>query len=167
MGDKSRYALFQEMIGELDEAFNLVNQYDSMLHDYNGVILYQAESQLIKLIGNFPGISAAECARILKKSLSACSQLIKKLRKKEWIAQERNELNNRVYNLYLTDSGKEIYRNHKKFEEKCYRRTYKLLHSFTEEEFRTFLKIQEAINIGFRKDIEDGKGLILDSKQQK
>lgn len=167
MGNKSRYALFHDMIRELDEAFDLVGQYDAMLHDYNGVILYQAESQLIKLIGNFPGISAVECARILKKSLSACSQLIKKLRQKEWISKERNELNNRVYNLYLTESGKEIYRNHKKFEEKCYRRTYKLLHSFTEEEFRTFLKIQEAINIGFQKDIEDSKELILDSKRRK
>lgn len=162
MTDKNRYALFCNMIEELDTAYALIGEYDSQLHDYNGVILYQAESQLIKIIGNFPGISANECAHILKKTLSACSQLIKKLRTKGWVRQERNELNNRVYNLYLTDAGKTIYENHKVFEESCYRRTYGLLDGFSEEDFSTFIRIQQQINQGFRLDVEDSKTLTLD-----
>lgn len=161
MPEKNRYTLFCDMVAELDEAYKLIHEYDSQLHNYNGVILYQAESQLIKLTGNFPGISAAECARILGKSLSACSQLIKKLRKKEWIRQERNELNNRVYNLYLTDAGKAIYKNHKKFEEGCYKRTYRLLDSFSEDDFNMFIRIIKLINQGFRLDVEDSKSLML------
>lgn len=160
MSDKNRYKLFCSMIEELDTAYSLIGEYDSQLHNYNGVILYQAESQLIKMIGNFPGISANECANILKKTLSACSQLIKKLRAKNWVRQERNELNNRVYNLYLTDAGKMIYENHKVFEEGCYRRTYSLLNSFSEEDFNTFIRIQQQINQGFRLDVEDNKTLL-------
>lgn len=164
MEEKTRYKLFLDMINEIDEASSLIEEYDSQLHDYNGVILYQAESQFIKLIGNNPGISAAECARIFNKTVSACSQLVKKLKKKGWITQERNEQNNRVYNLYLTEEGKVIYQNHKQFEEKCYKRTYELLNECTEEEFRTFIKVQQLINTGFRQDVEEGKELNLADK---
>lgn len=166
MEEKERYALFIDMISEIDTATGLIEEYDSQLHDYNGVILYQAESQLIKLIGDNPGISAAECAKIFQKTVSACSQLIKKLKKKRWIVQERNENNNRVYNLFLTEEGRVIYENHKSFEEKCYRRTYELLDSCTEEDFRTFLKVQRLINTGFRKDVEEGKQLDLSRKTE-
>ena len=159
MGEKDRYSLFCNMIEQLDEAYALIHEYDAQLHDYNGVVLYQAESQLVKLIGNYPGISAMECAKILKKTMSACSQLIKKLRIKEWIRQERNEQNNRIYNLYLTDAGKIIYENHRNFEEKCYQRTYDLLNSFSKGDFLTFIRMQQRINEGFKMDIEDSKQL--------
>lgn len=165
MAAKNRYSLFLDMMTEIDEGSALIQEYDSQLHDYNGVILYQAESQLIKLIGNNPGISAAECARKLRKTLSACSQLIKKLKKKEWIYQVRNELNNRVYNLYLTDEGKIIYRNHKKFEERCYRRTYRLLKDCSEEDFKTFIRMYKLINIGFHQDVEEGRDLNLSNQK--
>ncbi len=153
------------MLAEIDEAVSLIQEYDAQLHDYNGVILYQAESQLIKLIGNTPGISAAECARKLKKTLSACSQLIKKLKKKGWILQDRNELNNRVYNLYLTDEGKVIYRNHRKFEERCYKRTYRLLSECPDEDLQTFIRVQRLLNTGFHQDVEEGKKLNLSDKK--
>lgn len=161
MATEDRYALFLDMLNEIDEAYDLIEEYDSQVHDYNGVMLYQAESQLIKLVGNNPGISAAECARMLKKTLSACSQLIKKLKKKDWVLQVRNELNNRVYNLYLTEEGKVIYENHKKFEERCYRRTYGLLKECSEDDFKTFIKIQKLLNIGFHQDVEEGKQMDL------
>lgn len=165
MAAKNRYSLFLDMMTEIDEGSALIQEYDSQLHDYNGVILYQAESQLIKLIGNNPGISAAECARKLRKTLSACSQLIKKLKKKEWIYQVRNELNNRVYNLYLTDEGKTIYLNHKKFEERCYRRTYRLLKDCSEEDFKTFIRVHKLINTGFHQDVEEGRNLNLSDQK--
>jgi len=162
MKEKERYELFCKMIDELDVAFGLVHEYDSQLHDYNGVVLYQAESQMIKLIGNYPGISAHECSDILKKTLSACSQLVKKLKRKGWICQERNEQNNRVYNLYLTEEGKNIYEKHKEFEEGCYRRTFQLLDGLPGEDFETFLRVQKLINKGFQQDVEDGKRLVLE-----
>lgn len=77
---KTRYELFIDMISEIDEASMLIEEYDSQLHDYNDVILYQAESQLVKLIGDHPGISAVECATAFNKTVSAYSQLVKKLK---------------------------------------------------------------------------------------
>ncbi len=161
MASSRRYSLFCDMIDELDAAYGLIVEYDAQLHNYNGVILYQAETEIITLVGHFPGISAAECADKLKKTISACSQLIKKLKAKGWVRQVRNELNNRIYNLYLTDAGKEIYKRHKKFEDGCYKRTFKLLDGFTEDEFRTYMKIQQRLNEGFRMDVEDSKDLSI------
>ncbi len=166
MKEKQRYSLFCDMIQELDNGCNLISEYDALLHDYNGVVLYQAEAQIIKLVGNSPGISAAECARTLKKTLSACSQLIKKLRAKGWIRQERNELNNRIYNLYLTEEGKEIYKKHRKFEENCYKRTFKLLEIFMEEELKTYIRIQKQLNKAFEMDVEDGREIIRNEKKE-
>lgn len=167
MDEKSRYELYCQMIDALDCGVNLVEEYDAQLHDYNGVILYQAEAQIIKLVGNHPGITAAECAAILKKTVSACSQLIKKLRQKEWVVQERNETNNRLYNLYLTKEGKEIFKCQRIFEENCYQRTFSLLEQFSTEDLRTYLEIQNRINTGFAKDVEDGKLLELNQCPKK
>ena len=47
-----RYGRFCKMIEELDRGVELIEEYDSLLHDYNGVMLFQAESQLIKAIGD-------------------------------------------------------------------------------------------------------------------
>ena len=73
MVDTTRYNLFCDLIAQLDIASELIQEYDTQLHDYKGTVLYQAESQLIKLIGHRPGISAVECAAIFKKTMSACS----------------------------------------------------------------------------------------------
>ena len=168
MTEMKRYELFCEVVEQLDIAFELIREYDTQLHDYNGTILYQAESQFIKLIGRHPGISAVECAEILKKTMSACSQLIKKLKSKGWIQQQRNELNKRIHNLYLTESGKVIYEKHKEFEEACYERTFQLLNFITQDDFETYIRIQKLINQGFQLDVEDGKLLQLnrDDKPQ-
>ncbi|MDF9867469.1 DNA-binding MarR family transcriptional regulator [Bacilli bacterium PM5-3] len=162
MVKKNRFSIFDDILVEVDEMCILINEYDSQLHDYNGVELYQAESQMVKIIGDFPGISAIECAKKLKKTSSACSQIVRKLRNKGWIKQERNELNNRVYNLYLTDSGKELYKNHRKFEDKCLKRTFKLLEPFDDKDLKKCSVILKALNKGFLQDVEDGKILELD-----
>ena len=111
----SRYKLYQEMVSVLDEAFELMVEYDSVPHDYGSATLYQAESKLIHLAGSMPGITASELAARPKKTTSACSQIVKKLRKKGWIEQTRNEKNNREYNLFLTDEGKKIFQDHLSF----------------------------------------------------
>lgn len=104
------------MLDSFDEGCRLVQEYDSVPHDYGAAILYQAESQIIHLVGHQPGITASEIAAAFHKTPSACSQLIRKLRKKGWLLQKRNHDNNREYQLYLTDEGKEIYEDHDLFE---------------------------------------------------
>lgn len=156
---KEKYKLFQQLIEVFDEGCDLVEAYDSLLHDYNGVILFQAESQVIKIIGDHEGITGSEIAHMLKKTASACSQLIRKLRKKEWVCQCRNETNNREYNLYLTEEGKKIYSKHRDFEEQCYKRTFESLSDFTEEEMKIYIAIQNYMNKTFQMDVEESQQL--------
>ena len=84
------------------------------------------------------------------KTNSACSQLIRKLKKKEWIRQERNEKNNREYNLSLTEE---------EFETACYERTYHMLDGISEEEMRTYIGIQKQLNRAFKLDVEESRQL--------
>ena len=98
----ARYTIYHEMIDELDESYRLMHEYDSMIHDYGTAVLYQAESKIIHLVGERPGITAVELSAILRKTPSACSQILRKLRQKGWIEQTRNADNNREYNLTLS-----------------------------------------------------------------
>ena len=154
MGVEKRYELFCELLKTLDEGVDAIEEYDSLLHDYRGTVLYQAESQIIKAVGDQPGITASELSRVFDKTNSACSQLIRKLKKKEWIRQERNEKNNREYNLYLTEEGKVIYKKHEEFEN-----AYHMLDGISEEEMRTYIGIQKQLNRAFKLDVEESRQL--------
>ena len=146
--DSRRYQLYCEMIRQLDESCQLIAAYDAIPHDYGTVTLYQAESQLIHLVGENPGITAMKLATILNETPSACSQLIRKLRRKRWMEQVRNQQNGRKYQLYLTESGWNIFREHNQFEQACYLRSFKNLDEFTENDFQTLFVFQNAV-IGF------------------
>ena len=80
---------------------------------------------------------------------------VKKLRDKGWVEQVRNKENNRVYNLFLTEEGMSIFRNHAQFEYQCYKRGFEGLKSFTYEELEIYLAIQRKINESFQRDVEE------------
>ena len=158
MQDK-RYQLFIRLLDAFDQGCSLTEEYDALLHDYNGVILFQAESQMIKMIGNHPGITASEISKTFDKTSSASSQLIRKLKKKGWVRQQRNKDNNRQYNLFLTEEGDAIYRNHQQFEQACYQRTFQGLADFSQEQLETYIAIQHRLNQSFQLDVEESRSL--------
>ena len=129
-----RYELYCKMLDELDEGCRLIIDYDSVPHNYGSATLYQAESQIIHLVGHRPGITANEIAAIFKK---------------------RNKENNREYQLYLTEDGEKIFRDHDHFEKCCYQRSYQNLSSFSEEDFKTYIAIQQKLNETFAMDVEE------------
>ena len=48
MQDKGKkYELFCTALDSLDRGTALINAYDALLHDYGGVVLFQAESQTV------------------------------------------------------------------------------------------------------------------------
>lgn len=150
-----RYDLYCKMLDELDEGCRLIIDYDSVPHNYGSATLYQAESQIIHLVGHQPGITASEIAAIFKKTPSACSQLIRKLRKKELVTQRRNKENNREYQLFLTEDGAKIFKDHDHFEKCCYQRSYDNLSDFSEKDFKTYIAIQRKLNETFALDVEE------------
>ena len=150
MQDKGKkYELFCTALDSLDRGTALINAYDALLHDYGGVVLFQAESQMIKAIGSHPGITAAELTDLFEKTASACSQLIRKLKAKGWVVQERNPDNSREYHLFLTDDGKTIFEKHRAFEENCYQRT--------EEELQAYIRVQALLNKAFAMDVQESR----------
>lgn len=163
--ENERYNLFVQLVDEFDRGCELTEEYDALLHNYNGTILFQAESQMIKMIGNHPGITASEISKTFGKTGSASSQLIRKMKEKGWVRQERNLKNNRLYNLFLTEEGEVIYQNHKEFEERCYQRTFHSLDTFTEDEMKLYIAIQRCMNATFHLDVEESRK--LGTKRQK
>lgn len=155
----TRYQSFCKAIDTLDDGVALINAYDALLHDYDGEKMYQAESQMIKAIGSHQGITAAQLAESFGKTASACSQLIRKLKNKGWVQQQRNPVNSREYNLFLSQEGKEIFEKHRKFEEACYQRTFKMLGEISEADLQTYIRIQQCLNRAFALDVEKSRML--------
>ena len=78
--EQQREALLGQIWAAQDEAYDLMYEYDSLPHRYGAHILYQSEAHIIDLIGEHPEITVTELAAILKKTPSACSQIVRKLR---------------------------------------------------------------------------------------
>ena len=160
MNDKEeRYQVFCDAITALDEGVELINAYDALLHDYDGEKMFQAESQMIKAIGSSQGVTAARLADRFGKTASACSQLIRKLKNKGWVFQQRNPENSREYHLFLSDAGMKIFEKHHRFETACYQRTFEMLGDSTKEELQTYIRIQQCLNRAFALDVEESRKL--------
>ena len=95
MKQKSREKKIDEIWASQDEAYNLMRAYDDIPHNYGEYSLFQVEGEFIDIIGENHGITMTEIAELLGKTPSACSQIVRKLRKKEMVVQVRDELNNR------------------------------------------------------------------------
>lgn len=153
--DEKRYELFLSIMDEMDRAYDLMEEYDSLPHQYGDYVLYQAESHMIESIGMHAGITITRLAEESGKTRSACCQMVKKLRDKKWVEQIRNEKNNREYNLYLTEEGERILKNHAELDVRCYKRNFEGLGQFSYEELKKYLEIQKKINESFQKDVEE------------
>jgi len=150
---KKRNELFTQLWEAQDEAYDLMYEYDSLPHHYGENIMYQAEGHIIDLIAIYPGITITDLGNILKKTPSACSQIVRKLKEKGWVEQSRNQDNNRQYNLSLTESGKKVYEDHLAFTQFCQLETFKLLESATDEELEAHLKVQRLLNRAYQADV--------------
>ena len=151
---EKRQELLKKIWRAQDEAYNLMVEYDSLPHHYGDHILYQAEAEIIDLIAVHPGATVTDLRNILKKTASACSQIVRKLREKGWVVKSQNQENNRLYNLNLTEEGMKVYENHQAFTHNCREITYKLLEEFTEEELAAHLRVQEKLNEAYVGDVK-------------
>lgn len=152
--EKNRQELLRGIWSAQDEAYELMVEYDSLPHHYGEAILYQAEGEIIDLIAIHPGVTTTELANILKKTASACSQIVRKLREKGFVEQTRNRENNRIYNLTLTQEGMKIFESHQAFTQSCQDITFELLSGFSEEELATHLKVQKKLNEAYHGDVK-------------
>ena len=80
-----REDVLQQVWEAQNEAYDLMYEYDALPHQYGENTLYQAEAHTVDLIAAHPGITATDLAEILRKTVSASSQIIRKLRTKGWV----------------------------------------------------------------------------------
>ena len=66
--DNRRYLIYCDMMTELKLTNQLMNEYDSLPHDYGNAVLYQSEAHLIQCIGQNDGITVTEASKLLKKN---------------------------------------------------------------------------------------------------
>lgn len=156
---EKRNVRYQEVIRCFDEGCDLCVRYDMIPHQYGEEILYQSEMHFLKMVGDTPNITISVIAQQSGKTKSACSQMVKKLIKKELITQERNQNNNREYYLNLTEKGTAIYYVHEEFDKKCLQRTYESLTEFSDEELASYIAVQTRLNEVFAKDVEEHSAL--------
>lgn len=147
--------LFNEMIAVIDEGYDLIQEYDSRTRQFNEVMLYPVETHTLAIIGNNPGINASMIAKELKKTLSASSQILKKLEQKDLVSRIKNPDNNREYNLYLTNTSKVIFELHKQFDNKIMDRYFNDLSNFSDEEIKAYIKVQKALNKEYDQDVKE------------
>lgn len=148
-----RIRILNELWEAEDESFDLMQEYDSLPHHYGSRVLYQAEAYIVNWIGRIPDITTTELAKELKKTPSACSQIIRKLVDQELVVQNRNPDNKRVYNLRLTEDGQRLYQDHIVFNQMCQKITFDMLEQFTLGELETFLRVRRCINEAYRGDV--------------
>nr|WP_317325172.1 MarR family transcriptional regulator [uncultured Flavonifractor sp.] len=157
--EQQRETLLRQIWAAQDEAYDLMYEYDSLPHQYGENTLYQAEAHIIDLIGEHPEITVTELATVLKKTPSACSQIVRKLRAKGWVEQVRNKKNNRVYNLLLTTKGQQIYLDHTAFNRSCQKATFQLLDTFSTQELEHHLMVQKKLNEAYQEDLRSSRDL--------
>ena len=162
--EQQREALLGQIWAAQDEAYDLMYEYDSLPHRYGAHILYQSEAHIIDLIGEHPEITVTELAAILKKTPSACSQIVRKLKEKGWVEQTRNRDNNRQFNLKLTESGQKVYEDHLEFTRYCQAETFGLLAGFSSEELEHHVMVQRKINEAYQGDVRRSRERFLKSE---
>lgn len=151
--EEKRGELLRQVWDLQNEAYDLMCEYDAMPHRYGDCMLYQAEAHMIDLIALYPDITVTDLANIMRKTPSACSQTVRKLREKGLVEQLRNTANNRQYKLRLTESGQALYEDHAAFSDDCQRRTFDRLAEFSEEEIALYLRVQKRINEAYADDV--------------
>lgn len=157
-----RNEIFDNIWNEQNQAYELMAEYDSLPHKYGeDVILYQAEGELVDKIAQHSDITITELSKILNKTPSACSQLIRKLRTKGIVEQIRNAQNNREYYLRLTAFGNKVFESHVAFTESCRKKMKRSLERYTDEELLTAVHIQRTINETYIDDVENAHQYFL------
>lgn len=135
----------------------LMDEYEAIQRTFSETILYPAESHIVMEIGRQPGTTVTELSERMKKTPSACSQLVRKLRNKGLVMQTRNETNNRIYHLNLTERGMEVFQSHEHYDQVCHEREVSYLQIFSAEELQTYIRVQEKLNLAIAQSNQLGE----------
>ena len=91
----------------------IINAQDRKSRDYgNSISLYPNEAHTLKNIAECEGISMIDLTSKMFRTKGATSIVVEQLVKKNLLKKVKNDLDNRIFNLYLTDLGVETNQVH-------------------------------------------------------
>lgn len=118
----------------------------TVARDYgNGDKMNMAQIHTLSLIADNPGISVSGVSKMWNRTLSAASQNINKLVKKNLIEKKKESGNRKTVHLYVTESGQKLSDMHKAYDRKELTKVAEvLLKTHTMDELKTALKVIET-----------------------
>lgn len=118
----------------------------TVARDYgNGDKMNMAQIHTLSLIADNPGISVSGVSKMWNRTLSAASQNINKLVKKNLIEKKKESGNRKTVHLYVTESGQKLSDMHKAYDRKELTKVSEvLLKTHTLDELKTALQVIET-----------------------
>lgn len=118
----------------------------TVARDYgNGDKMNMAQIHTLSLIADNPGISVSGVSKMWNRTLSAASQNINKLVKKNLIEKKKENGNHKTIHLYVTESGQKLSDMHKAYDRKELTKVAEvLLKTHTLDELKTALQVIET-----------------------
>lgn len=150
-----REEVFNELMESLYESSRLIHQYESMPRKYGTEDeLYMVEVHTLDLIGRHKRMTTTEIAEINNRTMSAASQMVEKLFKKDLVLKYRNPENHRELLIELTEKGKVVYNYHKELDKFEYRKLLACLEDYKNEDFQLFIRMSQTISHGVEESLK-------------
>lgn len=138
---------FIKFLYKLYDYEQISRDHDSVPRDYGiDQKIYINEAHTLAHIYNNEGITISEIAQIENKTLSALSQKIKKLLNKKLIRKERNPIDYKKFNLYVTDLGRTVCQNQDQMDREFFDITLSQINNWESMDFDAFSDVIDIIN---------------------
>jgi DNA-binding MarR family transcriptional regulator len=168
MGTKPDELSLSELYGEINERMGKVDKFVTVSSDIYktpvdygcGQKLAMMEVHTLSMIGYHPGIITAEIREKFGgyHSLSAISQNVAKLLRKELVYQVKKEDNDKNKHLYLTEQGEKIHLSHIQYDiANANKMMNSLLQHVTLDELNVFFRVIDAwsnLYIGYKQSLK-------------
>ena len=143
-----------ELYESMERGSLLIRKYNTLPRNYFGHQLFPAETHMLQHIGRHPEITTWQLAAAMKKTPSAVSQLVKKLKQHGVLMVKQNPANNRESFLCLNEEGWKIYEAHEALDERMMSRFSSALQDFSAEDIERCICIQEILNKKFAENLQ-------------
>ncbi len=138
----------------LVRAYRLINLYNSTQkkpYTYSGgLVLFPAQSHMIEIIGNHPGVSQTRIAEEYMITKGAVSQIVTFLAQKELIVKKTSPKGGRTTELYLSDKGISVFNEHRERHREMTERIALLVEKIPPESLEILSRISDVIEDSIR-----------------
>ena len=136
-----------EIIEKLIYSFNKINEQSKKSRDYGtGHLLHQAEIHAIQAVKNHSQANASELAKVLGITNGAVTQVIGKLKKKDFV--DKYYLNNNRKEVYfkLTKEGEVAFKGHEKHHQEMNSKVLKYLDGLENDKIKVINDFFDKFN---------------------